>query len=237
MNLKNLERDDKNIEQPKDTLGGGGLLESGVYDGIVELAFLKESQAGAMGVELHIKVGDGHIHRETVYVTNRNGENFYEKNGKKHYLPGFVTVDELAAVTCEVHVADLDTEDKVVKLYDFESQEEKPTEVPMFTDMLGKKAKFAIVQETDYKTQKGDDGKYHPIDETRSYNVINKVFNEDGFTVLELMNGEEEPEFIELWKQKNEGVVRDRTKGKSPKAASGAAKSGKPSKSLFKKKD
>lgn len=234
MNLKNLKRDDKNIEQPKDTLGGGGLLESGVYDGTVKLAFLKESEAGAMAVELHIDTEDGYTHRETIYVTNRNGDNFYEKNGKKQYLPGFITVDELSAVTCEVHLGDLETEEKTVKLYNFEAQEEKPTKVPMLVDMLGKKAKFAILQETDFKTQKGDDGKYHPIDETRSYNVINKVFNEDGFTVLELMNEQEEPQFIELWKQKNNGVVRDRTKGKTPKGSSGA-KSGKPTKSLFKK--
>lgn len=81
------------FEGEKDVLGGGGTVESGAYDGVVELAYVGKSQSSdAQNVTFNIKLDNGFYVRETIYVTNKKGENFYpDKNDakKKHLLPGF----------------------------------------------------------------------------------------------------------------------------------------------------
>ena len=76
------------LEQSRDTLGGGGAVESDSYTGKIKLAYAGASQGGARFLAVHIDL-DGREYRETLYVTNKQGQNFYEKGGKKIPLPGF----------------------------------------------------------------------------------------------------------------------------------------------------
>lgn len=230
-------KQDADVENQGDVLGGRTLLESGAYEGCLKMAYITKSKNGAHGIVLELETDKG-THQETVWFTNREGQTYYkDKQGAKKALPGYTTLLELAylATGGKKSFHELDTEEKIVKVYDFDAQKDVPTEVEVLTELLDIKLVWGITKVKEFKTQQNDDGEYVPTDEIRESNTINKVFSEEGFTKTELMEGLEEPEFIYKWKDRHDGKDVDKTKGVTPKAASKQAP--KPSgKSLLGKK-
>lgn len=230
------------LEAPKDVLGGGFIVDSGVYAGEIKLAFAGVSKNGARSLTVHVQLDGGREFRETMYVTNRKGENFYERDGKKNPLPGFTTANDLALLATGQDLASQDVEEKVVKLYDFDQKAEVPTKVQALTSLHGKRVQLGILRQTVDKKKADGNGNYVPTGETRDENVIDKVFHaETGKTVSEYTRQLDDAEFLPQWKEKNSGVTRDKREDKSsqagaPGAAAGTAGrsgGGTPSKSLF----
>lgn len=234
------------LEESGDRLGGGALLESGVYTGIVTLAYAGKSQAtgsDAQFVTVHVKVGNTEL-RETHYVTTRAGDNSYPDKkdaSKKHPLPGFTNVDDLCLVTTGFGLADQEMEEKVVNLYDFEKKADVPTNVPVLTSVLGKEVTVAVLKQTVDKQKKNDAGDYKNTGETRDQNIADKFFHsETRRTVTEIKQGIEEAIFIDAWEAKNSGKTINKAKGGDGKAgapgapgASAGAAAQKPKTSLF----
>ena len=240
--LSNIKKsDNQEVEQDVIYKGGNGPLPTGAYPATIKLAMLKESQAGALALELHMEI-QGKTVRETIYFTNRQQETFYTKNGKTFPLPGYTTVNDISLVTTGVYIEDQDSEEKTVELYDFDAKTEVPKQVNCVTSMHGKTFIAGLYEEQTFKQAKNEaTGKWEDTDELRQSNTINKVFNEDGFTVQELIAEADDPSFINDWKENYDGQLIDRTKGKKPKAAKpGLTKPGagatKPKGSLFGKK-
>jgi hypothetical protein len=230
------------LEEAGDFLGGGGLLDTGVYPATVKLAYAGKSQSSeSQSVTVHLDVNGLEV-RETFWVTNRNGDNSYADKKdpkKKHPLPGFVSVDDLCLVTTGHGLTEQDIEEKVVKLYDYEAKKDLPQNVPVLVDLLGKNLHVALVRQIVDKQKKNDAGVYVNTGETREENVIDKVFHFDSRrTVSEIRNKIAEPIFIEKWAEKNAGKTRNRSKGAEgnagvPGAKSAPAPSPKPKNSLF----
>ena len=231
------------LEETSDRLGGYQPLQSGIYTGTIKAAYAGQSAGGAHNVSLIIDVA-GQEYRETLYITNKKGENFYVKDGKKIPLPGFTTVDDICLVTSGKPLSEQTGEDKVIKLYDKDAKKELPKTVPMLTELLGLQVTLGILRQTVNKTEKvGDD--YVPIADTRDQNVIDKVFHtETKMTVAEARQGAEEAKFHDSWKERNEGKTQDRRElkdgaggqagaPKRPGAAPTAAAGGTERKSLF----
>ena len=222
------------LEEQKDTLGGFSLLDSNVYDAKIKVAYAGRSQSGAMNVTVHADVA-GREYKETVYITNSDGNNFYynkQDPHKKMPLPGYSTINDLCQVCTGKSLSQMETENKTLMVYSPELQKEVPTQVPVITELLGKAVKLGIIKEKRFKTQKTDNG-YVDTDEVREANVINKVFNAvSGQTAYEIAHDlKEAPLFIDKWLEKNKGIISDRTKGKKPAIA--AAPKQEPRKSLF----
>lgn len=236
------------LEETQDRLGGFQPLETDAYDMRIKVAYAGKSEGGAQNVTL-VCDNDGREYRETIYVTNRKGENFFlnqNDNTKKVPLPGFVTVDDICLVTTEKPLAEQATEEKVVKIYDFDAKKEVPTSVPVLVDLTDKMVTLGIGQQLVNKNAKDGSGNYVPTPETRVENVIEKVFHYGTkMTVVEARNGKTEAEFFPMWVERNKGQQRDRRKLKSdaggtagrPGASSGPPTSGSsngaPRKSLF----
>lgn len=239
---------DTGLEQSGDRLGGSGILDTGVYDGIVKLAYAGKSQSSnAQSITAHIEI-NGREFRESFWVTNRNGENFYaDKNDakKKHPLPGFTMADDLCLVTTGQPLAEQTVEEKVVNLYDFNARKEMPQNVPVLTDLIGKPVTVAIFAQIVDKNQKDANGIYQPTGETRNENVADKFFHQESHrTVTEIREGVEEAVFYDKWKEKNAGQPpRNRAKGVQgnsgapgrPAAAGSPAAGGAARPSLFSK--
>ena len=228
------------LEAARDVLGGGGVLESDVYDGKIVMAYAGKSDGGANFLDIKIQVNDGRFYSERVYVTNKQGENYYTKDGKKIPLPGFTTANDLALMSTGFDLAGQDFEEKVVPIYNFDSKTEVPTKVQVAVGMLGKPITIAVLKQIEDKTKKNDaNGQYEPTGEFRDTNTIDKVFhNESGKTVSEFV-GKKDATFQAAWRDKNKGKVRDRSKGLAGKTgapgrtgAPSAASNGK-GKSLF----
>lgn len=220
------------LEKSKDTLGGYQPLDSGAYTGKIKGVYITTSKSNAMAANLVLDL-DGREYKETLWITNRNGENFYKsKSGHKIGLPGFTILNDLCLVTLNKELRELDTEPRVFKVYDPESKGEVNREFPTIVDLSGKEAIFGIIRQVVNKTVKDASGNYVPSQETKDENVIEKIFHEPTHkTVNEAVAGKEEAEFFDKWLEKNKGVTRDRTKKVEGAAAQAAER--KPAKSLF----
>lgn len=241
--LKSLTTDES-IANEKDSVGGGNVLESAIYDFEVTMAYLTKAASEAIGVVLHFKTEDNKELRQTIYITSgkeKGCKNYYENaKGEKQYLPGFNTVNSLALLTVGKELSELDTEEKLVKVYSSTAKAEVPTKVQVITELLGKRILAGVLKQNVDKTKKNDvTQKYKPTGETRFQNEIDKLFRQkDSLTTAEVRAQAEEPAFINTWKEKFTGVVVDKTsKDAKPSGVAGAPKAGgvsdKPKSSLF----
>lgn len=214
--------DNEGVTERAPSLGGGGPLESGIYTGTVKLAYVGQSQSSsAQSITLHVDI-DGNEYRETFWVTNKNGNNYYvAQSGDKTMLPGYSHMDHLCLLTTRYAFKDQDFEQKVCKLWNYEAGQEVNTEVMVMTGVIGHKITMGIQKKIVDKNKKDANGKYVPSGETREENETAVFFHEEsGRTVAEIRANKEEASFIDAWKAKNEGKTRNLAKG-TQKSAGG----------------
>ena len=244
--LANLSTDES-IANEKDSIGGSGPMDSGLYPFVVSMAHINKAASGALGLVLTLKTEDGKEIRQTLWMTSgtaKGCKNYYEdKQGAKQYLPGFVHANALALLTVGKEISQLDTETKVINLYSAEAKAEVPTKVEVVMDLLGQEILAGIIKQTVDKTKKNEaTGAYEATGETREENEIDKFFRaKDRMTTAEIRAQAEVAVFADSWSQKWTGKVKDRAKGAAaglpgvPKLggapAAGATK--KPASSLF----
>lgn len=233
-----------NIQNEKDTLGSSGPFDSDIYAGKVSLAYMTKSSGGALCLNLRIKTESGRELRQQIYMTSsdaKGNKNYYERNGEKHYLPGFLVANSLSLLTVGKEIGEVvaTAENKLVKIYSFEAKEEVATQVPVLTALLDQEIWVAVIKQVVDKQAKGDDGVYRATGETREENEIDKFFRaRDKLTTAEIRAGATEPGFFQTWKDKWSGQVRNRStgeasNGKQVSASAHLSKTGRPSQSLF----
>lgn len=239
--LKNLTTD-TSISNETDSVGSSGPLDSGLYTAKVAMAYINTAASGALGLVVHLKTEAGREVRQTLWMTSgtaKGCKNYYEKDGEKHYLPGFLHANSLSLLTVGKEISDLETETKVVKLYSSEAKAEVPTKVEMLMDLIDQDIIVGVIRQTVDKTKKDDNGVYQPTGETRDENDIDKLFRaKDSMTTAEIRAQAEEASFIHTWETKWAGKVKNKAKGVAagsgtagaPKAAAGTKK---PTTSLF----
>jgi hypothetical protein len=200
------------LEEATDRLGGFQPFDTDIYTGPIKAMYAGQSDGGARNVTVIVDCG-GREYRETIYVTNRKGENFFlNKNDpkKKVPLPGFTVIDDICLCTTGKPLAEQLTEDKVVNVYDKEAGREIPKTVPMLVDVLGQSISLGIVRQIENKNEKSGD-EYVPTAETREVNFIDKVFHtETKMTTVEARNGADKATFHDSWLERNKGETRDR---------------------------
>lgn len=237
------------LEESQDRLGGFSPYDSGIYTGKIKAFYAGASAQGAQFVAIIAELA-GKEYRETFYVTNKKGENFFlnkDDKTKKVPLPGFTIVDDICLITTGKPLSEQETEDKMISLYNFDTKKEEPKSVPMLTEVIGKEISLGILKILENKSKDDGTGNYVTTADTREVNNVDKVFHpEMKLTVAEARNGAEEAKFWDAWDNKNKGQTRDKREIKDgagesgrPQRAAGAAPvagTGTPSKSLFGKK-
>lgn len=226
------------LEETDDRLGGFQPLDTDMYDMTIKAMYAGQSDSGARSMTI---IGDisGQEHRETIYFTNRNGDNFFlnkNDNTKKVPLPGFTTVDHLCLVATGSPLAEQEVDDKVVNVYDRDAGKELPKTVPMLTAAIGQTVRVAILRILQNKSKK-EGNSYVDTAETREFNEIDKVLDpESRMTVVEALNGAEEATFHDAWLDRNKGKTRDKRTIKDGEAgqAGQAGRPGKPAPSADK---
>lgn len=237
---------DSSISEEKDSVGSGGVLNSGLYMATITMAYLSKAASGALGLVFSAKTEEGRDIRQTLWMTSgtaKGGKNYYEKDGVKNYLPGFNHANSIALLTLAKEISAVETETKVVNVYSPEAKSEVPTKVEVLVDLLGKQVLLGIIKQTVDKTKKNDTGVYEPTGETREENELDKVFRaSDRMTTAEVRGQAAEASFADVWNDKWSGKERNKSKGGSgtagaPKAFGGApgasAGTKKPATSLF----
>lgn len=226
MGLLSTLKSDDSIANEKDSVGGNFVLDSGLLLGTISLAYITMSEGGAMALNVEAKTAKGNI-RDQFWMTSgkeKGQKNYYEKDGEKHYLPGFNQANALALLTTGTEISDLDTEKKTIKLWNKEAKAEVPTQVDMVTDLLGKEILIGVLKVLVDKTAKAEgSNEYKPTGETMEKNEIDKLFRaSDRKTTAEIRAKAEEAAFADAWEAKWAGKLRD----KSTKVAGGAKAAG-----------
>lgn len=218
------------LEESQDRLGGFQPLETDIYHGIIKALYAGQAASGARSVTLIADLG-GKEYRETLYITNKNGENFFlnkHDKTKKVGLPGFIIVDDICLIATGNPLSEQETEDKVINVYNPETKKDEPKAVPMIIGAIGKPIALGIVRQTVNKNEKQGD-EYVATAETRDENIIDKVYHPElKLTVSEARNGQTEAKFYDLWLERNKGVTRDRREIKDGSAGAPGAKPGAP---------
>lgn len=231
------------LEESQDRLGGYKPLETDIYTGTIKAAYAGKSEGGALSVSL-IAVFGSTEYRETYWVTNKKGENFFlnkDDKTKKVPLPGFQIVDDICLIASGKPLAEQSTEERTIKLYDHEAKKELPKGVDMLVDLIGQQISLGILKELHNKNEK-QGNEYVATAETREVNTTDKVFHPtERMTVAEARAGASEAKFWDGWVERNKGQVRDRReikdgqsgakKGVGPAPVAGATAA--PRKSLF----
>ena len=226
----------------EDTLPGSGRgpLETGLYPMTVELAYLDKSSGGAQCVHVTFKEYDGERRlRITEYVSSgdaKGNATYYWSNGRKRPLPGLDKMNQLALVTTGQQLGSLTPEQKTVKLMNWDTRQEEPTQVSALTDIMGQNVLVGVVKNRENKRARQGDGSYAATNEERVYADANKFFLETGHTVAEKA-ANADADFIGRWQEKfPEGYVRDTyqsVEGADAPAAAPAAATGNAVKSVF----
>lgn len=217
---------DSNIEEQGDSLGGARILNSGPYNFNVDIAYFAKADSGAMSLNLVLKDGDSEL-KETLWITSgdaKGNKNYYEKDGKKSYLPSFNQANALCLLTIGKELKDIaqSVEDKVINLYNFEQKKDVPTKVQMVMDLLNQQITAGVLKQIVDKQKKGADGKYANTGETREQNEINKMFRtSDKMTVAEVRAKASDAEFYDAWCIKWNGKVQDKSSSTGGKPAAG----------------
>ena len=241
--LANLTSDDS-IAAEKDSVGSGGVHASGLYPSTISIAYLSKSDGGALALNLVAKSASGQDIKGQLWMTSgtaKGCKNYYEKDGVKNYLPGYLLGNSLALLAAAKEISQMDTEQKVINLYSKEAKAEVPTKVDMLVELLGKDIIIGLIKQTVDKTKKNETtGAYESTGETREENEIDKFFRaRDNMTTAEIRAGATEATFIKTWGDKWTDKVRNKASAASgtagaPKAAGAAAAgSKKPTTSLF----
>ena len=218
MNMLSTLTSDDTIATEKDVIGGSRILESGLQDFTVSLAYLTKSDGEALALNVVFKNSSKQELRQQFWMTSgtaKGGKNFYEKDGEKHYLPGFVMANALALLTVGKEISQLDTEKKTIPLYNSTAKAEIPTQVDMVMDLLGKEIAAGVIKQTVDKTAKNaTTGLYEPTGETRDENEVDKLFRaSDKMTTAEIRAQAEVATFVNTWKAKWDGITRNKAKG------------------------
>lgn len=240
MSLLKTIKSDSSIENEKDSVGGGGVLESGLYPFKILSAYVTKAASEAIGIVLNFENSDKKRLRQTVYITSgkaKGGTNYYtDKQGEKQYLPGYLMANSLALLTVGKEINELDTEDKVIPVYNSEAKKEIPTKVDMIMDLVGQEVLLGVLKQKVDKTSKDGAGNYVPTGETREENEIDKIFRaSDRMTTAEIRANAETAVFADTWATKWTGVTKDKTSkvAGTPGMPKGPAGTPKPSTSLF----
>jgi len=240
MSLLDRLKKDEDVKTFDSDYTGTKLVDTDVYLSEILLAYLSTAKSGAVALNLELKTAVGKL-KQTIYMTSGTAKGglttYKDKDGNKQFLPGYVMCSSVALLTVGKDIGEVDSEEKVINVYDYTAKKELPTKVEMLTELVGQTVKVAIERQLVDKQVKNDDGKYVNSGETREQNEIVKVFRErDDMTVTEITAQVEAAVYITKWTEDNQGKVKDKTKsvaggavaGAPPKAA-GAA----PLKSLF----
>lgn len=208
--------------------------ETDVYSAAIKMAYVDQSARGAYFVHLELEFKDNSTMRYDLYYTNKNGDTRWSKNGRSGNMPGFNKLRGLVAVTLglDKEFAELLPQTKKVEV--LEKGKVVLDDKAVLVELIGKKVLVGITKELTNPGVKNDKGGYDPGPGTRESNEIERFYQAPkGFTVKELTEGADTPEFVTKWLKKNKGKAIDKRTIKDASDVQAAAGNAAPTTPIF----
>lgn len=232
--------------------GGGGPLSTDIYPGKIKGVYCgkaENSQSRSVTVMVDVMVAGKAVPKTfTEWVTNREGKATYTKDGQTHNLPGYNRINALCMLLTGKDITEMEVEERVLAIYDFDQSKDVNKSVPCFADLHGEEIQMAIQEVIEFKQKKNEStNQYEDTDETRSINNVVKFMPaEKPVTLSELKQyaenlgadwdevlseyqipnvvgkyPEEDCAYSTKWLEVNRGQPWDKTKGKGGKSGGG----------------
>lgn len=213
-------------------------IETDLYLPVIKLAYVSRADSGVMSIVFDFDIG-GKTFKSEQYISNKEGKNYFmtkPKQGdpKRAPLPGFTVVDDICNFATGKGLKSQPTEEKTIKLYNFEQKKDLPTPVQVLTDLIGKKVGIAVWKTQEYKKVK-QDGAYVNTSEEVSRNEIEKAVHPDTAATMEETAEKKDVKWASGWVARNKGKTKDKRKGDrgGPPQAGNSGGSGAAKPSLF----
>jgi len=133
-------------------------------------------------------------------------------------------MNQICKIAAGVTLGQVEAEDKLVKLYDFDAKAEVARSVPVITALIGQEILVGLRLHKENKRIESN-GQWVDTAESKEFNEIDKVFYPDGFTVAEKAAEATEAVFVEKWSAANPpDLVINKFKPVAGKTTSGASK-------------
>ncbi|KNC30487.1 hypothetical protein FF38_10508 [Lucilia cuprina] len=206
---------DNEAKGGEDIVGGFKIYPTDIYQAKIVNAYAENSGSSkAMGLHLELELSGHGKYRETIWVSNGQGQNYYtDKNNEKRTLPGFNEANALAYLAANKALSELAASPIVIKVKDRELDAEVNKTVQSFPELIGKNIAICLAHQIVNRNAKNEStGKYEPTAETREENRIEKILREDGVTFNEFQANDTSLKFATEWKKVNEGKVFNRVK-------------------------
>ena len=211
--LKDIAQSSTANNEETDNIGDGFLWDTGIYKVTIMLAYMDKSRGGATSINFIFKREDGKELRNTIYITNRAGQNFYMRDDKEMLNIGWQHATSLYYAATGTHLKEATEEKKVINIYDFDAKKELPQSRDVLVDLLGKEIILGLHKITEDKNVKNSAGKYVTSGKVRDVNMIDKTFQPSGMTNAEANEGLTAPVFLLKWKDKFGTKTIDKAKG------------------------
>ena len=200
-------------DEERDVIAGQKLA-TGIYPMKLKLVYLDQSKGGAHNVNIVGEI-NGLPYNETIYLTNRAGNNFYldKKTGDKRLMPGFSQVSNMCELLAGKKLGAMAMETKLIKVYDYTEKTEVPVERKVLTELLGMLTYPAIYNIKENKQVDNGSGKYidDPTGAHRDKNEISKWFDSEKRTLPE-KKASKDAKFYKDWEKSHTGKVRNNYK-------------------------
>jgi len=211
--LANLKRD-KSISKSQPMISG--LMASDLYTMAVDTAYLEKSSGGALCVKISFVDRIGHKLNITEYVTSgdaKGNKNYFEKNGKKFYLPGFDIINNICLLAAGRELGDIIATKKTMNIqaWDWKTRSMQTAPKEVLSDLIGKEIMLGVVQRKVNKQRKTAEGKYVPTAEIRNENAVSAVFRASDGSLLEEIEAKTAPLYKDQWLATFKDKIIDKT--------------------------
>tara|TARA_B110000503_G_C7133765_1_gene407924 strand:- start:804 stop:1529 length:726 start_codon:yes stop_codon:yes gene_type:complete len=216
LDIFNVETDVE-VQEERDSVGFKA-WESGFYPATLKAAFLGEFGSGSRYIEIVTEIRNpetgetmNHSERETVWSANTKGAYYIDKKTKaKKQLIGLSKMNSLGELLTGNALKNSTFTNKFHTVYSAEANGQVPTELPTLVDWCGKEI-YVGLQKVIANKQTKQGTKYVDIAETREFNEVNKFFDENKRSNLEVKR-DTKAIFYNDWVKANANKTKDKSK-------------------------
>lgn len=179
-------------------------VESGVYDAIVKNVYFTPSPNNpkSNAANVVVAIGDVTLTLQHWVTYKDSGLTYKVVDGKKVLMPGMKVLNSLTYVALGKVAEQCTIEPRTVKIFNYKTKQEVPTQVDAIVEMMNQPIRIAIKKVNMYKKELVN-GERVPTTTRFITNEVEKYLDTSGRTAQEKADGTQGPVWAMAWSEKN----------------------------------
>lgn len=197
-----------NASEAFESAGTTSVLDTGLYQAMLKAVYLDTTKGGTPVANAVVEI-NGLTKTFPMYIAYKDTKKPVKVvNGQRQVIPGYKQLNSLAYCATGLTIDALTQEEKVIKVYDWNTRKEEPQTVLAFSELMGKQIAVGIKKVEKHKTAKVN-GQYLPTTETYFTNEIDRYYTPDGLLAQEKATGSE-AKYAVKWKEKTGQIFQEK---------------------------